>query len=156
MKTLTSRAFLAVVFIAAGAMTCQTANAVMKGEALYNGKISVPAFAPESRVLVIDAAARHGWTIMEWKPEEVTLELKRPREHMRVVAKAHFTKTEIWFEKISAEMWECPPNLMCVLDEETVQRWMIGLHRDVGAALLKAAIYDTETQLAEVVPAEAK
>ena len=67
---------------------------------------------------------------------------------MAVVAKAYYSKSELWFERVSAETYQCQSNLPCEVDADIVQRWMISLRRDAGVALLRLAIQDAGGSLA--------
>jgi len=136
------RAFFAIASIAAGAIASQSANAAIAGEATYNGKFVVQSFVPDVRALIVDAATRRGWKIIDDRPGELTLELKHAKSHMAVVVKSFYTKSEFWFQRVSSKTYECKRQLPCGINPEILQRWMIGLRREAGVALLRLAIQD--------------
>ena len=136
------RTFFVIASIAAGAIASQSANAAIDGEATYNGKFVVQSFVPDVRALIVDAATRRGWKIIDDQPGELTFELKHAKSHMAVVVKSFYTKSEFWFKRVSAKTYECKPKLPCRINPEILQRWMIGLRREAGVILLRLAIQD--------------
>ncbi len=136
------RSFFAIASIAAGAIASQSAHAAIEGEATYNGKFIVQSFVPDVRALIVDAANKRGWQIIDDKPGELTFELKHAKSHMDVVIKSFYTKSEFWFQRVSAKTYDCQPQLPCEINPEILQRWMIGLRREAGVMLLRLAIQD--------------
>lgn len=136
------RSFFALASIAAGAIASQSADAAIVGEATYNGKFVFQSFVPDVRALIVDAATRRGWKVIDDKPGELTFELKHAKSHMDVVVRSFYTKTEFWFQRVSARTYDCQPQLPCGIDPEILQRWMIGLRREAGVMLLRLAIQD--------------
>jgi hypothetical protein len=136
-----SRALL-IASIAAGAIASQSASAGIGAEAAHSDRFLVPHFVPDVRALIVDAARIRGWKLIDEKPGELTYELQHARSHMAVVAKAYYSKSEFSFRKVSARTFECERRFPCVVDPDIVQRWMIGLRREAGVALLRLAIQD--------------
>jgi hypothetical protein len=136
-----SRAFL-IAFVAAGTIAIQSASAGINGEAAHTERFLVPGFVPDVRALILDAARIRGWQLIEEKPGELTFELQHARSHMAVVARSYYSKSEFSFRRISARTFQCERQFPCEVDPAIVQRWMIGLRREAGAALLRLAIQD--------------
>jgi hypothetical protein len=139
MKTLRA---LSIAFIAALAISSQSASAAMQGEAAYNERFIVPAFVQDVRALIVSAARARGWKLIDERPNELMFELQHLKSHMTVVARAPYSKSEFSFHKISANSFQCPPQVACAVDPAIVQRWMISLRREAGVALLRLAIQD--------------
>jgi len=137
----TSRALL-IAAIAAGAIASQSASAGMNDEAAHSARLPVPAFVPDVRALIVDAARLRGWKLIDEKPGELTFELQHARNHMAVVAKSHYSKSEFSFHRVSAKTFQCERQLPCEVDHDVVQRWLISLRREAGVALLRLAIQD--------------
>jgi hypothetical protein len=131
-----------IAFIAAGAISSQNATAAIQGEAIYNEKFVVPAFVPDVRTLIVNAARGRGWKLIDERPGELMFELQHVKTHMTVVVRAPYSKSEFSFHKISANTFQCPPQVTCAVDPAIVQRWMISLRREAGVALLRLAIQD--------------
>jgi hypothetical protein len=72
----------------------------------------------------------------------MTLRLNHVKAHMTVVARARYTKSELWFERVSANTYQCVPDQPCQVAPEVVHRWMVTLRREVGVSLLRMAIAD--------------
>jgi hypothetical protein len=136
------RSLVAIAFISLGGVASQSASAAINGAAAYNGRIAVPSFVRDVRSLIATAATRHTWRIIDERPGELTLQLNHVKAHMTVVAKAYYTKSELWFEKVGANTYQCVPEHPCQVEPEIVQRWMITLRREAGIALLRLAIED--------------
>jgi len=147
------RSFLLIASLAAGAIASQSASAAIHGEAAYNGRILVPDFVPDVRVLIVDAARIRGWKLIDEKPGELTFELLHARSHMAVVVKSYYSKSEFRFQKVSANTFQCEPQLPCEVNPDVVRRWMISLRREAGVALLRLAIQDAGGSLAAREPA---
>jgi hypothetical protein len=136
-----SRALL-IAFVAAAAIASQNASAALEGEAAHSGRFLVPAFVPDVRTLIVTAARVRGWKLIDERPGELTFELQHAKSHMVVVAKSYYSKSEFWFRRISANTFQCEPQLPCAVDHDVVHRWMISLRREAGVALLRLAIQD--------------
>ena len=144
------RFFFLIASIAAGAIASQSASAAIQGEAAYNGRVLVPAFVPDVRELIVNAARARDWKLIDERPGELTFELQHVRSHMDVVVRAYYSKSELSFRRVSAKTFQCVPELPCEVNPDVVQRWMINLRREVGVALLRLAIRDA----GGTVPAE--
>lgn len=118
------------------------AGATIRGDAAYTARLIVPGFVPDVRALIVDAAQPHGWKIIDERPGELTFELQHVRSHMAVVAKAYYSTAELSFRKVSVKTFQCDSKAPCEVNADVVQRWMIGLRREVGVALLRLAIRD--------------
>lgn len=136
------RSFVLIALIVSGAIWSQTANARISGDAIYMEKFRVPAFVPDVRELIVNAARVRGWKLIDESPGELTFELQHAKSHMDVVAKASYSKTEFSFRKISVKTFQCDSGLLCEIDPVIVQRWMVSLRREAGVALLRLAIQD--------------
>src|SRR5262245_2665862 len=122
--------FFAIASIAMVASLSAYAN--LEGDAAYNGRFAIQSFVPDVKALIVEAATRHSWKVIDEKPGEVTFELIHLKTHMAVIAKAFYTKSEFWFEKVSAKTYQCVPELPCQVDPAIVQRWMVTLRREAG------------------------
>jgi hypothetical protein len=147
-----SRAFL-FASIAAGAIASQSASAGIDGESAYTEKYLVPHFVPDVRELIVNAAHVRGWILIDESPGELTFQLQHARSHMAVVAKAIYSKAEFSFRTVSAKTFQCERQFNCLVDPEVVHRWMIGLRREAGVALLRLAIQDAGGSVAPFRPA---
>ena len=128
--------------IAAGAIASQDAGAAIHGEAAYNERFLVPAFVPDVRAVIVNSARIRGWKLIDERPGELTFELQHARSHMAVVVKSYYSKSEFSFRRVSANTFQCEPQLPCEVNLDIVQRWMISLRREAGVALLRLAIRD--------------
>jgi hypothetical protein len=136
------RSLILISCIAAGAIASQSANAALNGEAAYSERILVPGFVTDVRGLIVSSARIRGWTLIDERPGELTFELQHANAHMAVVVKSYYSKSEFSFRKVSAATFQCEPQKPCEVNPDIVQRWLIGLRRDAGIALLRLAIQD--------------
>jgi hypothetical protein len=150
------RSFLLIASIAAGAIASQSASAAINGEAAYSERILVPDFVPDVRALIVNAARIRGWKLIDERPGELTFELQHARSHMAVVAKAYYSKSDFSFRRVSANTFQCEPQLPCEVNPDIVQRWMIGLRREAGVELLRLAIQDAGGSVPTGRPAAAE
>jgi hypothetical protein len=139
-------------FIAAGAIGSHSASADIGGEAAHTERYLVPAFVPDVRELIVSAAHVRGWILIEESPGELTFQLEHARSHMAVIAKANYSKSEFSFRTVSAKTFQCERQFNCLVDPEVVHRWMIGLRREAGVALLRLAIQDAGGSVAPFRP----
>jgi hypothetical protein len=128
--------------IAAGAIVSQSANATIRGQAVYGERILVPIFVADVRTLIVNSARIRGWKLIDERPGELTFELQHARSHMAVVVRFYFSKSEFWFRHVSANTFQCEPQLPCEVNPAILERWMISLRREVGVELLRLAIQD--------------
>jgi hypothetical protein len=136
------RSFLTIASTAAGLIASQNAGAALDGAAAYNAPYYIPSFVTDVRALIADSARRHTWQVIDERPGEMTLRLNHVKAHMTVVARARYTKSELWFERVSANTYQCVPDQPCQVAPEVVHRWMVTLRREVGVSLLRMAIVD--------------
>jgi hypothetical protein len=141
-KSYLCRSLFSIASLAAGAIASQSAGAAMVGEATYSERIFVPAFVPDVRALIVNAARVRGWKLIDERPGELTFELQHARSHMAVVVRSYYSKSEFSFRIVSTNTFQCEPQLPCEVNPDIVQRWMIGLRREAGAELLRLAIKD--------------
>lgn len=128
--------------IAAGTIASQSASAAIYGEAAYSERLLVPNFVQDVRALIVNAARIRGWRLIDERPGELTFELQHVRSHMAVVVRSYYSKSDIGFQRVSVQTFQCEPELPCEVNPDIVQRWMIGLRREAGVALLRLAIQD--------------
>jgi hypothetical protein len=136
------RSFFTMACAVAAVTASQHAVAGLEGSAAYNTPYFIPGFVTDVRALIADSATRHTWRIVEERPGELVLQLDHARAHMTVVAKARYTRSELWFERVGASTYQCVPEEPCKVVPEIVQRWMVTLRREVGISLLRMAIKD--------------
>lgn len=133
---------VSIAFMAAGAISSQSASAAIQGEAIYTERLPVPAFVKDVRGLIVNAARERGWKLIDERPGELMLELQHVKSHMTVVVRVPYSNSEFSFHKISANTFQCPPEVTCAVDPAIVQRWLVSLRREAGVALLRLAIQD--------------
>jgi hypothetical protein len=133
---------ISIALLAMGALSSRSASAAIQGEAIYSEKLPVPAFVKDVRTLIVNAARERGWKLIDERPGELMLELQHVKSHMTVVVRVPYSKSEFSFHKISANTFQCPPDVPCAVDPAIVQRWLISLRREAGVALLRLAIQD--------------
>ena len=137
-----SRSLILIAATAAGALVSQSASARIGGVTASSDRLVVPAFVKDVRALIVDAAQARGWRLVGESPGELTFELQHVRSHMDVVVRSFYSNSEISFRRVSAKTFQCDPQAPCEVNQDVVQRWMLGLRRDVGVALLRLAIKD--------------
>lgn len=115
-------------------------SSIAQAHTLYSDPLQIQPYVSDPAKTIKTGMSKYQWQVESEEPGNILAVLNYKRYLVKV--NVHYTQDKIWIEPLSAVNNGPCKTSVCKVDEDTIERWHLGLYRGIAFAVTNDALRD--------------